>query len=817
MGVQRSSAAYCTECGPPVLAQKTFAETGLRYCKPCFRAVASNTENPARCLVCCAELQADEGKTLQCSFTSACEKEIRLCEPCGQLNFTAPCLFCYAKHFRSGCVLCKRYKFQITMKPPAGRRCHECFAKSQQPAMCSEGDCALCFAPCSATNISRCTRVACVSPQSSGQICLCDFCRELCSARPDFELLCFPCWTSLHGELCFICASMPRRRHNEYYSKHLCQACAGVTRTQQCYFCSSPLNSSELAPCESELCRVADARNAAVMCATCKANYGSPLCAPCYRELLPDKCITCRRTPAQLAKMYGKYCKACYGVYTDAGKAETLRTEAETYLSNLQSYVGPTGDERALQVLLKPMPDSEPLPQYSNEAHYLSPNHCRLCLSGDEDDIPLDLPAHLQQHHGLSMDGYRRRVLENAITHGLQPVPNQLLRTRLAQYQQAFCKEQVEEGVCAACARTKRCCKLTRAQFGLTADVPAWLGWSTEQWHQHGMQWLRHMDGLLNIETYWRDYFEGPERIQQAHQGLTDATADATHDSDSAAMQERAQHWLDRVLLWSRNIRAALHEDSVVAPSPLESRWLLFRPALEEPSEEGLLECHLCNRCAQAFRALDAKEAPRPSHSAVCRARGLWAGPEPEAIRKLSWVGRRVLQLARAVVCVKTVRNPLPGMPPSIWPMYTTGNVHAFPQKANEISRALGLLPQDICCDIAIQFETANQDTIAQDRTLRVSVQELRDALWWYCTNNWEWMLATREELPQECCEMGPRLEKLLQAYGEGLPHGTSGVPDCLRKTATQVRHEISEGLGLEWVECFYFGLFFLGEHIVSL
>ena len=87
-----------------------------------------------------------------------------------------------------------------------------------------------------------------------------------------------------------------------------------------------------------------------------------------------------------------------------------LRKEAEAYLSKLQSDSGPAGDEKALQVLLKPMPNAERLPAYDSEGKYLSPNHCRLCLRGEEDAAPFDLAAHLLGEHGLSLDAYRRRV-----------------------------------------------------------------------------------------------------------------------------------------------------------------------------------------------------------------------------------------------------------------------------------------------------------------------------------------------------------------------------------------------------------------------
>ena len=95
--------------------------------------------------------------------------------------------------------------------------------------------------------------------------------------------------------------------------------------------------------------------------------------------------------------------------------------------------------------------------------------------------------------------------------------------------------------MCAACARTKRYCKLTRAEFGYApepAHAPAWLEWSYEHWHQHGLQWLQHMDRLLHFEAYWRDYFDAPARIELARVELADLAADNEADPrvDWAAM-----------------------------------------------------------------------------------------------------------------------------------------------------------------------------------------------------------------------------------------------------------------------------------------
>ena len=64
----------------------------------------------------------------------------------------------------------------------------------------------------------------------------------------------------------------------------------------------------------------------------------------------------------------------------------------------------------------------------------------------------------------------------------------------------------VAEGVCAACARAKRKCKLKHASFGYGDDVPVpeWLCWSEVTWRQHGSQWLESI--VFNYYSVVEDF-----------------------------------------------------------------------------------------------------------------------------------------------------------------------------------------------------------------------------------------------------------------------------------------------------------------------
>ena len=104
--------------------------------------------------------------------------------------------------------------------------------------------------------------------------------------------------------------------------------------------------------------------------------------------------------------------------------------------------------------------------------------------------------------------------------------------------------------------------------------------------------------------------------------------------------------------------------------------------------------------------------------------------------------------------------------------------------------RALGLLPSDLVCDLAIQFCVNEEEAVKTDPSLTVPLQDLREALWWYCTNNWEWVLATRNDLPTHALALGSHFETLLSAYTASLPSTGVGVPSELLDIATPIQPE---------------------------
>ena len=105
--------------------------------------------------------------------------------------------------------------------------------------------------------------------------------------------------------------------------------------------------------------------------------------ARCWRK----RCFKCAIAWARQKTReveYGKFCIACAKKFSEQGRAETLREEAEAYELARSRSEAPTGAEPALQGLLNWLPRdpaADPLPAYSEIPEALAPVHCRLCLA----------------------------------------------------------------------------------------------------------------------------------------------------------------------------------------------------------------------------------------------------------------------------------------------------------------------------------------------------------------------------------------------------------------------------------------------------
>lgn len=413
-------------------------------------------------------------------------------------------------------------------------------------------------------------------------------------------------------------------------------------------------------------------------------------------------------------------------------------------------------------------------PPHESIPHSDSAHHCQLCSQ-----VYLSAAAfadHITQQHNLTMTAYRARALCSAKAASLRPVPPQLLRERVSAFAKT-CAQELLRDVCAACVRRLPQHKLLPVFFPKpgAAKAPSWLEWPHDAWATHQQIWWEKMNDLLCIDSYLRTYFQTEKRILAAQHAQTQASGEDVR---------RADIWLQRVRNWARMLQLDLESDSVL--SPLGSHWLLH-PHFTRQEPTGL-SCQLCNKCRCGFKAFNATSSkPQPYLSVVARARGLWGGPEPSPLADLTWMGRRILQLGRAVICVRhstKVGAAAPGVP------YTQGNVLLFPQRASEITRCIGLLPQDLTCDIALQTPTGAPTAFNADAELHVSLPALRKALHWFLTHNFEWMLATKDDGDPERNYLGAHLEDLLRQYADSL--ATGPIPQELLATATRESHPSS-------------------------
>ncbi|CAE7035554.1 unnamed protein product [Symbiodinium sp. CCMP2592] len=147
----RASATHCHDCGPGILAQKTHAPTGLRYCKRCYTLLTNPT-----CLLCNEPVHSST-QTLApvvCAETT-CSRIVLLCQSCVALSTDLPCHLCAARLYTGKCCRCK-----LSLPPvdAALRVCRSCtnaalssvhcqfcassLASSFQPSPCECSTCA---------------------------------------------------------------------------------------------------------------------------------------------------------------------------------------------------------------------------------------------------------------------------------------------------------------------------------------------------------------------------------------------------------------------------------------------------------------------------------------------------------------------------------------------------------------------------------------------------------------------------------------------------------------------------------------------------
>ena len=405
-----------------------------------------------------------------------------------------------------------------------------------------------------------------------------------------------------------------------------------------------------------KFCRTAECTHEIYVCSGCVSITGERglICETCWVNT--DKsCIICGQQPAQNERSFLRSCRSCFSAHFIAEENEIVKSESAAYLTRIAEQQTWGGDEPALQLLLLPSSSGSSLPEYSAAPDYLSPSHCRLCLSSVESGR---MEEHLREVHEKSSAQYRRDVFQKVLAEWPQRIPAQVLRTRLAAFKVDLCDNNFAELPCASCCRLKRKCKLASVIFPPVdaADPPAWLPWNNEEWLQHRAVWFQGLDDVLNVNYYLDKIFRVSERLAAAQKEVLAFEVDNELTSTFRNVTT-ASAWLRRVQRWSQNLRRYLRADSVLAPGLADTWWLLYpSSALSRDPHSGDISCLLCKSCRQTFaKVVGKKNKPDVQVPQLARANGMWRGPDPAELAQLSYAEAKVINLARVYVSVKRI------------------------------------------------------------------------------------------------------------------------------------------------------------------
>ena len=155
------------------------------------------------------------------------------------------------------------------------------------------------------------------------------------------------------------------------------------------------------------------------------------------------------------------------------------------------------------------------LPQYANQATFLKPQHCRLCLQEVS-----DLEEHLLEVHAdaSTLEEYRLKVFRKVVSEWPQEISPQVLRCRLAAFKDKMTDQNFEMLACASCTRQERRCKLRSVNFPPSngSQRPSWLRCSEQEWKSDGVHWRKQIDKIFDIESYLKDIFKVDEIFKSA-------------------------------------------------------------------------------------------------------------------------------------------------------------------------------------------------------------------------------------------------------------------------------------------------------------
>ena len=403
---------------------------------------------------------------------------------------------------------------------------------------------------------------------------------------------------------------------------------------------------------------------------------------------------------------------------------------------------------------------------------------------------------HALTAHGVpnTTNGYRDAVLAATLHQWPEPLPTaQVVRARLASMKNATADSVFAVGACAVCNREKCESKLRSWIWpsALDESPPTW--WMPSKpvadrqttWRGHLPKWQTAVAHLLSVDKYLRTYFRTAERLQQAH--IDEATGRKNVPTVAA------------VEAWIKRVRHAMCSVSALSPYSSEHHWVVRASTAEHalcrncckatspPRMAFIAACNALNIVIMCWclAACQALQKPLPTMPEFAMANGIWAGPEPSAFEKLTWIERKILNQYRSYVTLRRVKLDKRKIPKTMTPLTFSGNTIAFPQDPHTGVKALGLLPADLAKQVLVQFGPDTRDVWTTDATYHVDVERLRAAFQWLCEHNFDWLTAAATDAGRVVLHKD--LEDLLQSYAADLQDATEGVPKHVQAAASSL------------------------------
>ena len=250
------------------------------------------------------------------------------------------------------------------------------------------------------------------------------------------------------------------------------------------------------------------------------------------------------------------------------------------------------------------------------------------------------------------------------------------------------------------------------------------------------------------MNNYLNDVFKIKEKEGAASREVA-AFVEGSECLTEFTDESKAKAWLRRVKKWIQQTCDAIRQDSIPAPGRSHERWLLYDAScVVTNASTGRINCHLCNKCRASLSGVTGKERkPSVNMPLHARANGMWRGPDPVELSRLTYAECKVINLSRIYVSVKRIflnRSSYARSDASEAPLFHQKNVVAYPQNPDAALRALGMSPANLAHTLQVQFVGGDRSCLRSHADLQVSVGKLRSAFVWLSTKSWPFMEATK-------------------------------------------------------------------------